>query len=41
MSEEYINEINKKRIKLGFLPLTQNGYTQDVNKINEYRTIDY
>ena len=36
MSEEYINEMNEKRIKLGFLHLTQNGYAQDSNKTKEY-----
>lgn len=36
MREEYIKEMNDKRIKLGFLPLSKNGYAQDGDKTIEY-----
>lgn len=36
MSEEYVNKMNDKRVKLGFLPLTQDGYAQDSSKTLEY-----
>jgi len=36
MCEEYINKMNEKRVKLGFLPLSENGYAQDSNKTKEY-----
>jgi hypothetical protein len=29
MKQEYINAMNKKRVKLGFLPLNKNGYSSD------------
>ena len=38
MSEDYIKRMNDKREKLGFLPLTQNGYSQDGDKTLEYCT---
>ena len=36
MSEDYINRMNEKRVRLGFLPLTQNGYPQDGEATLEY-----
>lgn len=36
MNEDYIKKVNLKREKLGFLPLSQNGYSQDGNKTFEY-----
>lgn len=36
MSEEYINRTNDKRIKLGFLPLSQDEYAQNSDKTREY-----
>lgn len=36
MNEDYIKKVNAKREKLGFLPLSQNGYSQDGNKTLEY-----
>jgi len=36
MSEEYINKMNEKRIKLGYLPLSENGYAQDGDKTFKY-----
>lgn len=36
MSEDYIQRMNKKREKLGFLPLTKNGYAQDSKETFEF-----
>jgi hypothetical protein len=36
MSDEYINKTNKRRIKLGFLPLKEDGHAQDGSKTIEY-----
>lgn len=36
MSEEYIKQMNEKRVKLGFLPLNENGYAKDSEKTKEY-----
>lgn len=36
MRKEYIDRVNSKREKLGFLPLSENGYTQDGDKTKEY-----
>ena len=36
MSNEYIKKMKIKRINLGFLPLTQNGYPKDNEKTKEY-----
>ena len=36
MSKEYIEKINNKRIKLGFLPLNNSGYAIDGEKTLEY-----
>ncbi|MEZ4694768.1 MAG: hypothetical protein R2837_12455 [Aliarcobacter sp.] len=36
MSEDYINRMNEKRVRLGFLPLTQNGYPQDSEATLKY-----
>ncbi|MCT7433513.1 hypothetical protein [Aliarcobacter cryaerophilus] len=36
MSEAYINRMNEKRVRLGFLPLSENGYSQDSEATLEY-----
>lgn len=36
MSGEYIQMVNEKRVKLGFLPLSENGYAEDSEKTKEY-----
>lgn len=36
MSDEYIERMDKKRVKLGFLPLSQNGYAQDSEDALQY-----
>lgn len=36
MSEEYIKRMNDKRVKLGFLPLSEDGYPIDSEKTKEY-----
>ncbi|KAB7884362.1 hypothetical protein, partial [Poseidonibacter ostreae] len=36
MSDEYINKTNKRRIKLGFLRLKEDGHAQDGSKTIEY-----
>lgn len=51
MHQDYIEKANAKRVKLGFLPLTQNGYAQDgdatkiyckklITRELEYKNID-
>lgn len=36
MRPDYIEKMNNKRIELGFLPLSQNGFAQDEKKTYEY-----
>ncbi len=36
MKDKYIKSMNEKRVKLGFLPLSENGYSQDSSKTMEY-----
>jgi len=36
MSDEYIQRMDDKRVRLGFLPLSKDGYAQDSNKTLDY-----
>lgn len=36
MCKDYIKRMDEKRAKLGFLPLTKNGYAQDTEATIEY-----
>lgn len=36
MSEEYIEKMNNKRVKLGFQPLREDGYAVDSDKTKKY-----
>lgn len=36
MSGEYIKRMNDKRVKLGFLPLSEDGYAIDSENTKEY-----